>query len=85
MYAKTFGRIFLDICFYDSQKKSDTKLLKIHLEMWFTFKNIVKMQKNAVKCRKRQFSNIKYVLKLSVKYCYTLGFMIHKKDLIQNY
>ena len=33
VYAKTFGRIFLDICFYDSQKKSDTKLLKIHLEM----------------------------------------------------
>ena len=53
--------------FYDLQKKSDTKLLKIHLEMWFTFKKPQKCSKNAEKCRKMPFFNIKYVLKLSVE------------------
>ena len=33
VYIETFSGILLYIGFHDSQKRSDTKLLKIHLEM----------------------------------------------------
>jgi hypothetical protein len=37
IYTETFSRIALCIESYDSQKKSDTKIFKIHVKKWFTF------------------------------------------------
>ena len=85
IYTENLRWNYFCLDFNNSQKKSDTKIIKIHVKIWFTYFLCLNNCKKWYKYKKKLKIYMKHILKFCVETLYVMVLMIHKKNLIRKY